>query len=238
MKYISSLLMTAVFSVICFAAPPKLVVPEKAEVGDVISAKLDGPCLATDWRILDQATGIRINTIPLSDGTLVFGSGAVPRSIIVRVALAYKEGETVSAALLESVVKVGTPDPLPTPSPDPIPTPSPDLPSGKFGLANFVVKSKVGDAKGFAVLAGSFKSIKTQIVAGRFAKLEDVLTATSKANRDALTQAGIPTAQYDSLFSKLQDELFSLYQAKKINTMDDIATAWDEIALGLEKGGK
>src|SRR5579885_1250113 len=204
MKYISSLIITLAVAVAALAAPPKLVVPDQAEVGDVISAKLDGPSLATDWKVTDPASGKPVNVIVLPDGSLVFGSGAKARKITVRAAVAYQEGTTTKAALLEGTIQVGEPQPEPQPGPQP--QPQPDLPDGTYGLAKFTKANTAGDVKGLGVLAASFRSMKTQVAAGRFVKLEDALTATAAANRDALSKAGIAAAQYEPLFAKLQDK--------------------------------
>lgn len=155
------------------------------------------------------------------------------------------EVATRSKLLMDEVVVEGDvpgPDPGPGPGPNPNPNPpAPVLPDGKYKLAKFSydnslqkVDASIRKADSLA-LATSFNGIASKIASGSFTSLEDILKETQTSNRTALKDN---TNKWENFFIELQKNLYTLYKGKQMATMEDFATAWKEIATGLEAGGK
>jgi hypothetical protein len=117
---------------------------------------------------------------------------------------------------------------------DPVKPVGPALPDGKFGLAKFAydaAKSQVqtewrGQAKSLAAAyrrVASAKGVSTPV---------DLLKA---AKREA--DAAATPAKWEAFGVALQEKLWGLYEAKKLNVTDDFRTALSEVADGLEQVG-
>lgn len=197
------------------------------------------------WRVIDG--GKERTYYTSEDGSIFFGTGLTKRTVTVTAAVGYlyverKDGKTTDAdvrtALLTKTVQLGdgTPPPPPPPDPDVDPT----FPDGKYKLSATtwkLVKDKVpGPAKAAApALAQSFRNIKTQIVAGRFQKVEEMLKETTASNRKAVEGAGVTRAEWDPFFTEFMEITFKLYSDKKLVKLEDFAMAWDEVADALDK---
>ncbi len=127
-----------------------------------------------------------------------------------------------------AAVDVGV-KPTPTPQPDPVnpDTPSP-LPQGKYGLAGFMYTA----AKGLppdqaASIAGTLRSLSSQIAAGGFQSKAQLANATANNCSAALgSNIGTWIPALDALTKKM-DSL-------GIVKLPDCKVAYDEVATGLE----
>jgi len=231
----------------------KIVGAEKpVPLGDIVFlslSKVDQPPAGytkynVTWKVIDggKERGFRV----MPDGSIFFGSGLSKRSVTVLASVSYlytdkKDGQIVDAdvrsALLSATLQLGD---GPAPPPDPQPNVDPVFPDGKYKLSAAVwklAKDKVpaDGLAGGAALAQSFKTMQSQIAAGRFQKVEDVLKETTLSNRKALDTAGVSRDKWDAFFSEFQEVIYKLYTDKKVANMADFATAWGEIAAGLEQ---
>lgn len=196
------------------------------------------------WKVMDGGKERAFRVMP--DGSIFFGTGVTKRIVIVYACVSYlyeerKDNQLVGAdvrsALIVSQVQIGdgTIPPLPDPS-----NPDPVFPDGKFKLASTAYKTakdKVApeDRAAALELAKSFRKKAQDIKDGKHAKIEDILTETTKSNRDALDKTGVARAKWDAYFSALQEDIYKLYTDKKLVTPAEFVTAWNEIADGLEK---
>lgn len=193
-----------------------------------------------------------------NDGSVVFGAGLYQNKYLVICSCTYSykddKGNTgVKTQRLSAEVTVaGEPFPAPTPPPPPPPptpptpptppAPDPVFPASTFNLegkAYSLAKSKVtvsADKKAAVctAVAQSFDGIASAINAGTLTDAEDILKKTKVANNSALQQAGADLTAFDAFGVGLQKELYSLYQAQKLNVAADYAEAWKEISVGLK----
>jgi hypothetical protein len=193
------------------------------------------------WKVIDGGKEKEFRSMP--DGSIFFGSGVTKRVITVYACVSYlymdkKENQIVDAdvrsALIVTQVKIG--DGV-IPSPD---NPDPVFPDGKFKLASSVYKTAkdkvlAEDRMAATELAKSFRSKAQDIKDGKQTKIEDILTETTKSNREALDKTGVARAKWDAFFTSLQEDIYKLYTDKKLVTPADFVTAWTEIADGLDK---
>jgi hypothetical protein len=196
------------------------------------------------WKVMDGGKEKPFRTMP--DGSIFFGSGVSKRMITVYACVSYlyeerKDNQLVSAdvrsALITTQVQIGDGVIPPPPNPD---NPDPVFPDGKYKLSASVykvAKEKVAaeDRPAASALAKSFRAKAQDIKDGKHTKIEDILSETTKSNRDALDKAGVARAKWDVFFSTLQEDIYKLYQDKKLVTPADFTTAWIEIADGLDK---
>lgn len=204
--------------------------PKKSAPGDLIvldASKSQANDFA--WRLVNSDKAF----LPVEAGRkVVFASGQPGiYSFVLAVALADK------VALTQHDVTIGPPNPPPTPippSPPNPPGPTP-LPPGKYGLATLARDWAPSTAPSLAAnarsLASSFHSIASAIAAGTLTLPVDILAETKTSNRTAL---GADAAIWQTWFANLATKLQSLSTAGTLATPDDYATAWREIAAGLE----
>jgi hypothetical protein len=193
------------------------------------------------WKVMDGGKEKAVRTMP--DGSIFFGTGVTKRIVTVYACISYlyedkKENQIVDAdvrsALIVQQVQIGEGVIPPAPNPD---NPDPVFPDGKFKLASVVYKiakdSVLAEDRVVAAdLAKSFRKKAADIKNGKEAKIEAILTDTTKSNREAL---GASAVKWDGFFTSLQESIYKLYTDKKLVTMSDFETAWNEIADGLEK---
>ncbi len=199
------------------------------------------------WKLKDA--GFKDKTFQTStDGSQIFfGAGIKPKTLWVECVATHlylvkdstgsvKEAGT-ETVILEGQVNIGGGEPQPAPDPSPAPV----FPDGAYQLSKFSYDQAMGSvpaanrAKAAAVLAASYRGIASAAAAGTIKTPAQLLNQTKQANGAALQQAGVSAAEWATFSSLLQDRLYGLYQSKKINTVADFATAWNEIAAGLEK---
>ncbi len=126
------------------------------------------------------------------------------------------------------VLQVGS-SPAP-PAPGPAPTPS------RFGLskevAEWVTTSVMAEhRRASPLLAGSFRSIRSAIVAGTLTEPASILRETLASNNLAL---GSHVDAWRTWGSKLEARLSGLHRDGKLRQPGDFSDAWEEIAVGLE----
>lgn len=135
-------------------------------------------------------------------------------------------------------VKLRGPNP-PVPPPNPV-DPDPIFPIGRFDLAkvsyNAVKQVTALDSarrvQAARALARSYSSIASSIRAGAITNPKKALEETKAANDIALRDLGI-RGEFEPWDQALKSVLVNLNSSGKLKTMDDFATAWDEIAQGL-----
>jgi len=201
---------------------------------------------SVDWRVFDNGKEKKFRKN--SDGSIFFGSGITKRKISVLASVSYLyviKDETgkfldadVRTVLLAVTVNIGGANPNPPDPPDPQPDPDPVFPDGKYKYAAKVyqiAKNHVKNKAGAKILANAFTTTASSIAAGAYTSVEDILKATTEANRSALNSANIDKTQWDEFFTKLQEVIYTDYISGKLVAVPDYAIAWREIAAGLEK---
>lgn len=113
---------------------------------------------------------------------------------------------------------------------DPEPTP---LPDGQYKLAMLsrAEALKVKDRSQSDVLAGVYRSVAAQIQAGALKGSESILSETGRKMLDRL---GDDYGGFKAWGLTIMGRLSDLYESKELNADEDFATAYAEIALGLE----
>ena len=255
------LLVGNVFSTDFVVPEQKIVgVEEPIPVGEVVVLKpsriLDVPkhLVGTgySWVILENGRE-KTRVAQGVDNSIFFGSGTQGKRLTAILYCNYlyvvREGDKPDGKIVEvatrnrkSVVEiiVGTPDPNPNPGPGPNPTPDPVIPDSKYGLTklSFSAAKKMPTANRVTAakaLAKSYRGMSSKVAAGAINKIEDLLKETASNNRSVIKDLSLNPSDYRDFSKIIEDEVFSLYNDKKLNSMKDFADAWLEIADGLEK---
>lgn len=185
------------------------------------------------------------------DNILFFGAGTKSTKYFVECYVTYlyavKTDKDVITevgtrnSVISATVVIGD---APPPGPDPDPNPAPVIPKGRFGLgqktydllvAKVGVETRSGLAKAFAE---GFGSVAAKVTDGSLRGAEKIMEATSKANNDALTKAGIPRQAGVALMTEIENAVFSLYENRQINNDADFKDAWNEIVVGFSSAVK
>jgi hypothetical protein len=202
-----------------------------------------------EWRVFDK--GKEKKFFKSTDGNgIFFGAGVNKRKLLVFASVSYlyvvKDGDKfveagVRSQFLTTTVSIGGGDDEPS-GPD-----TPDEPTFVDGVYKLAAKSyklakdKVMGAKKVAAsaeLSKSFAASAAKIAAGQEVNKADdvrkILESTTEENRKALTRVGVEWDVWDSFFVALQEEIYGLYVSGKLKSKNDFATAWREIASGLQ----
>ncbi len=211
------------------------------------------------WRVAEDMRLQKFRTNP--DGSVWWAAGVVDKTMWVTCSVTHlylvkdAEGRITQVStrnvilFAKVVIGKGSPRPGPVPvppgpgpGPGPAPAPDPVFPDGQYKLAALAYKSaavKVTDptarTKGSEALARSYEGVASAIAAGTLKDLTAALAATKAANNKAIADAGVDAAKWEAFGVDLQDAVYALYQAKKINSVADLGTAWLEISAGLKK---
>jgi hypothetical protein len=168
----------------------------------------------------------------------VFASGSPGKFTFV---LAVAAGDRV--ALAQHTVEITAPEPPPNPNPGPpVPAPGPpepDLPPGKFNLARLardwalttVLLDPAQRKETARSLAASFASMSAAIAAGTVSDPAEILARTLAANQAAL---GSQRDAWKGWGAKLAQALEAFHAQGTLRSAESYATAWREIAQGLE----
>lgn len=214
-----------------------------------------------NWTILENGKLKTRGVKEWPDKTsVIFGAGKVDGKIftvLLNINYLYivKENNTIKEVatrtrLVTGEVIVGDepgpgpgPDPGPNPPPPVPPTPEPSLPDGEYKLAKdaytwAMASVDASSRKGAKALANSFRGLSAAVAAGTITNVEEFLTKSKQANNSALTSAGINPTSWDSFGVSLQRKLYSMYKNKEIGPIQNYATAWNEIATGLDAVAK
>lgn len=194
------------------------------------------------WFVLDRDGNLKTNTIVFPGGESVFfGAGITsPNKFTIILVANYllPKDELVTKVYTGKVYVGNKPGPVP-PDPVPVPTPDPTFPDGKYKLAAFVynlTRQAVNDPNKVAVakaLAESYNTVASAISAGAYRDIQTILTKTTEANKEAMLKAGADRSSWDAVRSKIVDHIYELYKSGAIRTPEDFATAWRELAEGL-----
>lgn len=180
---------------------------------------------------------------------------ATPQTVAGATVLA--NAEIDSPPLSVTSIQVGDPTPVPVPVPPtptpvppvpvpPTPTPTPVpvvLPDGKYKLSQFAydaVNTSVGLTQAERVsIAGAyatgFDATSAKIAALSTMGTVEAIMADLKAGNDAaLKLTGIASTKYASIKTAISDKIYSLSSTGSVVTIDDFATAFREISLGLK----
>ncbi len=204
------------------------------------------------WRVYED--GVPKHVREYQEG-IFFGAGIKPKKLLAECVVVYlyvvKDGDKVTEIatrvnFLSADVVIGPPEPPPGPGPSPpppAPGPGPVLPDGKFKLAatayslamsrvNLAAPARQASANAMAI---SLKAIASMIGSGVLKSPEDILKQTKQSNNDAIKAVSVDVAAWDNFGSGLEDVLVDLYKQKKLVVAADYATAWLELAAGLEQ---
>lgn len=205
------------------------------------------------WKVFED--GFKEKRVKQYDNGVFFGAGIKPKKLLALVSVTHlyivKVGEVVAEVTSKNVVYTAEviigevpPEPPPTPPTPPVPPapPTPVFPDGKYGLAKTsydLAFAKVSNAdariKGAAAYSQSLASVAAAIAAGTFSEMEDVLKQTKTKNTAALMAVGVNPSDWDVFGQEMERVIYKLYTDKKLNTVDELRTAWVEISEGLSK---
>lgn len=204
---------------------------------------------AYTWKIFDGAS--ELDDVMDLNGSVFFGAGIENRRLTAHCIATHlfavrgsdnRITEIATRTVWMTVVVVIGQGPQPPPGPGPGPEPEPTFPDGQYQLAQKAytwANSKVSDplarTKGAEALARSFRGLASAIAAGADKELVKALEKAKAANNRALQEAGIRIVDWDGFGNDLMDYTYRLYTDKKLNTVQDLGVAWNEIAAGLEK---
>ena len=196
------------------------------------------------WRVYDNG---KVKHIRESNGGVYFGTGMKPKTLLVECAVTYlflkKDGDQITdvatrTVILSTTLTIGD---APAPGPNPGPSPAPGLPDGKYklsqtayNLANQKVTNATARVKGAPAIANSLRGIASAVSAGAVPSVEELIKKTKASQLTALQGVQVNPADWDAFGTSLQDTVYALYKGKQLDTTSDFATAWGEIATGLE----
>ena len=217
------------------------------------SAPKDVVAVSEVWQAFDVSNdGLverRVREYLTPDGKrgVFFPAGIQPKKVFVTVAVTYLFAEKVDGkvtkvaaktVVLNATVIIGDP---PKPPDPPKPEPQPDIPEGQFGLAKTVRNAIVAHTSPatrkswVAVHVTAYRGVIAAANAGTIKDLRDFLVQTQKAVAAGKAEAGLKDdAGWSKVADVVEEKLFSLYQSKRINTVDDIKAAIGELILGME----
>ncbi len=228
----------------------KIVGTEPVGLGEIIELSLspvaDAPedfvKHAVDWKVFDGDKQRRV--IHAADGKVLVAAGINPARLKVFASVSYLyQKEKLKSKLLTETVVVGSPPgptpPGPNPNPNP-PGPAPVFPDGKYKVAakvyDLFVKHVPLDAHKLApALQKNYEGMAAAVNAGVIKTGTDLLKQTTEKNRSSLVAEGVSKESVDLFFNALELLVWELYDGKKVGSMADWATVWNEIALGLSK---
>lgn len=209
------------------------------------------------WKVYDLVEGKLVEK-PFFEGSdaggtryVLFGSGIKPKKLFVSVAVTHlyvvKDGDRVKTvatktAILTAEVQIGDSKPEPVepdvphpPKPVDPPAPAPSLPSGQFGLAQFlydaISKGSVKDPARIAKAhASAWKTVVKSVEDGKIRDLATALKETSKAVKGL----GENDTGWKTVGDAVESKLFELYQGRKLNNAKDLSVALTELSQGAE----
>lgn len=207
------------------------------------------------WKIFevvkDKTGVIQLREKPIAiegpEGKIVFGSGILDKKMLAILSCSYlfvdQETQEIKNKLVFADVIIGSnpnPEPEPGPGPGPNPEPEPIFTTELAKLSYLWAKNKVQVPKadllkGATALANSFKSVSSQIGAGAFQKVDEMLLSCNKANTSALNSVGINPTVWAEFSKALQEHLYEKYQQGKLKTVSDYKAEFESVHEGLSK---
>ena len=189
---------------------------------------------------------VSVTPFPAKDKAVVNLFGTNTAYIAINGVYKDKDGVYVPSSIVYvKIFSANNPNPEPvppTPNPNPPPVPPLVFPDGQFKLSAFSynnVMSLVGqENRGVAsALAKNYEGIAAKIAAGAYntdkKAQENILKETTELNRASLKAANVAVATWEPFFNSLQNETYSLYENRKMVSLDDFKNAWQEISVGL-----
>jgi hypothetical protein len=166
-----------------------------------------------------------------------------------------KDGKVTSKVIKQSDIRLAKPilaqikvgnGPTPPPDPD-VPTPDPDvpdpvLPSGQYGLAKIsydgaklVKLDSAMKIRSAMALAANYEGIAAAVKAGVIKSPKEVLEKTLEGNKAVFDSLKLVSSGWEPWDQHVQKVLIKLNkESKTMTTVDDFATAWKEISVGLK----
>ena len=190
------------------------------------------------WSVTPELPDGRQTIMPLENGTKCLIT-SVPGTYTVFLAISTADGISMKRHTVTVIGKNCPDDPQPQPGPQPKPPepqPPQPLPDGKYKLAADAYRWAVAinDPTGAANLASAFETISSQAAAGGFSGINEMLKATTEANRAAVDR----NKWLQPFFVPFDKRLSELNKSGDLRSIDDHATAWTEIAVGLRRAAK
>lgn len=233
-------LVLVLFSTMAFGGAKAVISgPKEAKVGDLVildATRSEG--LAYEWVLANSDK----TYLPVENGTkLVFSSGDSGEYIFVLVVGGEDNNKKMVVSTTQHKVMILGKAPCP-PTPDnPVP-PKPDdtivVPDGEFKIAQKVFDwAKATNDKDTALkISGVFEAISAQIVAGGLESIEGVIKETANKNKEA---AGNKYEIWKTkFFTPLNVEMNKMANDDEtLTSLEQHATCWKEIALGLKLYG-
>lgn len=202
-----------------------LIAPRDALVGDMVSIEADVQGTATDyeWTVEPPLEGLMV----LEGGKKAVFANREPGDYLIMVAVAGNGGQVRSARRLFTL--------LPQPPENPITAQSLPLATPPIDMAELVRRwaaevqsgNKAGEAQ---AIAGSFRAMANLARSGEIGS--DPLRDVEAASEVAITPQRF--AQWESFFARFRQFLFPLNQTGHIQTADQYANTWDNLATLLE----
>lgn len=212
----------------------------KADVADLIVIKPNTNASKVFWIVPRNAANKHIRRVPsekLKDSREIIFCVAKPGKYeIFAVAIDGNDILDPVSFLIEIAGGVG-----PTP---PAPDDEPDFPDGKYKLASITYRALAstltlddGVKSICRQISTNYVGVAAQIAAGTIANPEAALKAIIAANEKTLADARADRATWSKSSEIVQKEMVALYNAKKLATLGDFATAFREIAEGFKAIG-
>ncbi len=226
----------AVFCLLCssVAAQVEAVVigPSGASQGDlvILDASQSKSAEHYRWTVIPKLSGDRLTILPIEEGKKCL-LASLPGKYTVILAVAGADGIDLYE---HTIVITGSSTPAPKPD-DQDPDPQPNVINTRYGLTDLAARmmQQVSDKSAASAVADVFGGLSAQVSAGAIKDIDELQIETAKRNRQAL---GDTRDAWSEFFSAVQDELKDLAQSKKLDTLQDHAIAWKEIAAGIRRG--
>ncbi len=245
-----ALLALVLLTVSVFAAEPRAVISGQttAPAPGVIVLSSQGSAYDVGeliWLVADD----KVQCMEGKDGRLaLFYMNPTPISTkVLLVTFGSVDGQP-KAAIATQAVSFGVvppgpnpPPPVPPPGPNPPPVPpppgpAPDLPDGRFKLAALAYSSAMlvpQPARARAVsVAAAFSNISAGIANGSITTVDQASAQTKAASTKAFDSDLTPWLKFTV---PVVAQVNNLRATGQMNTLQDLAVAWNEIALGTKQ---
>lgn len=189
------------------------------------------------WIVRRLPDGFRPDLVTLDNGKECIWTGP-PGSYDIDVIL-IKAGvlsQNFRRAVIESKNPVPPPDPIVPPGPDPVVPPDPNTPD-QFGYVKLISQLTQGmsaTAKKLAPqFASNYQSVSAAIFAGGITNIDKAYDDLVKRNRALSNQPGYD--EWKSVLAGVSEKVDEDFEKRRINTLDELATVFKEVATGLGK---
>lgn len=223
------LLLLALLPVSTFAQDLTIDAPESVSPGSlVVFDAIDFPAKTFQWKAVNPPTADcwKVGR----DGSQLFFATPQPGTYWFVLSFTTDDPEPQIVILTHALTVEGD---VPGPNPQPQPGPKPVIPDGKYGLAkqSYELAATIPGQPKIQELLTVYRSLSSQIRAGSIKGIPKILETTREK---LMTQLGDTFDAWKPWGQAIAKTMTKAETDGLLKTEEDLATAYDEIAVGLE----